>query len=552
MTAASSGTLDHPPSWFHPGELVVVVELPADAQPQVVHRQVREGLEKRLAGSLGGVFHPVQGHGEPIVFAAPNRPRLAFLFYDLMDRQSRAVVKQVVTATHADDFASLDEVRRQGLNPVGAMPHWLALAQQGCIGGSPGSLPRPVRRTELPDGSRRWRYGYAPVERALDRRARVARLPRRSLVRVAVLDTVPDPRTVRAQAQRFRAVNGQLDDLTSVVDAAAAERGRHADHLSQLEGQHWHILRAPAHTTTAGDLTDHGLFVAGLVRTLAPRAPLELVPVLGSHGVGDLELLLRGLARVTQGKSADDPLVINLSLGLMPQAERLLPVWYGLLRPHDPGHIADPELQTDGQDGSWLIEHRDQAERSVTLLHAGLERLATYLLENNCLVVAAAGNDSLGRVEEGRPRLGPRVPARYGSVLGVAATGPDPSQGAAYSNVGDEYELGDHVASFGGDVDDDGEPRDGVIGVHTAAHFPDARTGEASPALANETGWAYWSGTSFTTAIVSGIAANYWASERERSPHAHQVLATLSTRTDLYAPTLRTAAIAVTGAWQPV
>jgi len=178
-------------------------------------------------------------------------------------------------------------------------------------------------------------------------------------------------------------------------------------------------------------------FVASLVRDLAPRAPLRLMPVLSSHGIGDLETLLRALASLTQAKAPTDPLVINLSLGLMPHVERLLSVWYGMPRPHDPEFVPDPAMQIDGQDAGWVVENRNEAERRVGLLHAGLHLVATYLLENNCLVVAAAGNDSLRQVEEGRPRLGPRVFARYESVLSVAATGRDGSQGPRYSNVGD-------------------------------------------------------------------------------------------------------------------
>src|SRR5207302_11074802 len=96
-----------------------------------------------------------------------------------------------------------------------------------------------------------------------------------------------------------------------------------------------------------------------------------------------------------------------------------------------------------------------------------------YLLAHNCLGVAAAGNDSLRRVESGRPRMGPRIPARYGSVLGVAATTGDPSAAAAYSNVGEELEIGDHIATFGGDLTPAmDEPLNGVVSVYSAARFP--------------------------------------------------------------------------------
>ena len=132
-------------------------------------------------------------------------------------------------------------------------------------------------------------------------------------------------------------------------------------------------------------------------------------------------------------------------------------------------------------------------------------------------------------------------------MLGVAATTRDPRQPAPYSNVGDERRLGDHVATFGGDRGAAFEPRDGVVGVYSG-EFPPLRTGQAAPE--NATGWAYWSGTSFATALVSGIAANVWASKP--TAHASEILADLhltASRTGAYVPALRTPSIAVSGDW---
>src|SRR5262249_10904484 len=152
---------------------------------------------------------------------------------------------------------------------------------------------------------------------------------------------------------------------------------------------------------------------------------------------------------------------------------------------------------------------------TVDMLQAGLGELARYLSLNNCLVVAAAGNDS----HQGDPRLDPRLPARFDSVLGVAATvGGDPPEAAPYSNLGDDLVLGDHVSTFGGDPSGL-EPRNGVIGVYSGEFPAPEPTGKKKKKKAqapeNETGWAYWSGTSFATGIISGIAANFWAARRK-------------------------------------
>jgi subtilisin family serine protease len=216
--------------------------------------------------------------------------------------------------------------------------------------------------------------------------------------------------------------------------------------------------------------------------------------------------------------------------------------WYGLRRPHDRGYQHFDEMADPQRDGRWVAANRSQITRTVDLLEVGLRELGTCLSLNNCLVIAAAGNDSLAQVEARQARMEPRLPARLDSVLGVAATTTNPRQAARYSNVGDERELGDHVATFGGNASDALEPEEGVMGCY-AGDFPDGRP--------NETGWAYWSGTSFATGIMSGIAANFWATRPGLD--AASVLADLSDEASAFGPyvaALRTPAIEVRGRWR--
>jgi subtilisin family serine protease len=151
--------------------------------------------------------------------------------------------------------------------------------------------------------------------------------------------------------------------------------------------------------------------------------------------------------------------------------------------------------------------------------------------------VAAAGNDSFGQ-----RRMEPRLPARFESVLGVAATTVDPDRPAPYSNLGDESELGDHVATFGGSIDSHDQPERGVIGIY-AGEFPSGKS--------NDTGWAYWSGTSFATALVSGMAANVWAGSPDLD--AGGVLAAVHAAAQAgnhYVPELRAPSIGIDGRWR--
>jgi subtilisin family serine protease len=128
------------------------------------------------------------------------------------------------------------------------------------------------------------------------------------------------------------------------------------------------------------------------------------------------------------------------------------------------------------------------------------------------LVVAAAGNAAFDPAT--RPE--PLFPAAYDTVFGVASVtrGDQPSM---YSNRGDVRVFGNGVAVFGGQgvaasedelpaIPDPGRDgwRDAVAGIFSAETIPLAPT----TAAANETGWVWWSGTSFATPIVTAIAAD--------------------------------------------
>jgi subtilisin family serine protease len=159
-----------------------------------------------------------------------------------------------------------------------------------------------------------------------------------------------------------------------------------------------------------------------------------------------------------------------------------------------------------------VVRNDADIQQEVERLHAPVRRLMEVLQAHNCLLVAAAGNDSVFRGIERTPRWGPRIPALYDSVLGVAADTVRPAVPAPYSNRGEvpAVKLRDAVATLGGDLAPDGlSPRSGVIGVYSAKQFPPLLP--PAPPAANTTGWAEWSGTSFATPIMSGIAANLWA-----------------------------------------
>lgn len=300
---------------------------------------------------------------------------------------------------------------------------------------------------------------------------------------VAILDAFPDLTSERivtlSQTQPLLHDVLQnahvLGDVPGVA-SLGAHKPRAGHRLEDREEQPWNVI------------VDHGLFVAGIVHSIAPGAELCLIRVLNANGVGDLRALNAALKHVmhlatTSGKR----LVINCSLVLAIQ----------------PGQ-----------------------EEMGGLIH--LLKLASLLTVQNSqpssrfCIVAAAGNDS---DDAG-------YPAAFNSVVGVAAldrTGePAPYTNKADSHLGDPRLTYAGVATFGGR---DSSGADGMIGIYTAPSYPDGTL--------NTSGWAYWSGTSFAAPVISALIA------RGLSQTGQPIADVLATMGIVAAPPPATAGVAV-------
>ena len=77
-------------------------------------------------------------------------------------------------------------------------------------------------------------------------------------------------------------------------------------------------------------MPDHGLFVAGIIRDIAPRARIRLVRILNDYGCCDLYNLFAALTDLEQELVAGSirRLMINLSLAIMPDIRRLPYIWF--------------------------------------------------------------------------------------------------------------------------------------------------------------------------------------------------------------------------------
>jgi hypothetical protein len=232
-------------------------------------------------------------------------------------------------------------------------------------------------------------------------------------------------------------------------------------------------------------MPDHGLFVAGIINSIAPAAELELIEVLNPYGCGSLETLIRAFAELANRRRAQAerrPLVINCSLVLN--------------IPNVP-EIAERDLKDSQQ---WPAVRALLNEQTPGLLG----EIFRLLRDEGVYIIAAAGNDRHG----GEPVAPPaRYPAAIESVTGISALDARGAQ-ARYSNKADQ-QAGEGFATFGGQGD---SARPAVAGESMLGLYIGAFPG----AMPNESGWGWWAGTSFAAPVASGIMA--WALANGRDP----------------------------------
>jgi hypothetical protein len=207
------------------------------------------------------------------------------------------------------------------------------------------------------------------------------------------------------------------------------------------------------------NISNHGLFVAGLAHAVAPSSEIYLVRVLENDGCGGLFAIYKGIEifkdKMRNEDGTLDGTVINLSLGIH--------------EPPNPSRFGLPEEVTS------------------------LEHMLEMAVEEGAIVVAAAGNDSFDKLPPGPPSQ-MEIPAQYPFVIGVAASNVESGRGC-FSNMGD-------MGAPGGD---------GELVEKTPCALPDClKTPDLcliSLAQGSSTGYAYWVGTSFSTPLVSGLAS---------------------------------------------
>lgn len=498
MSRNASELMGTPDSLFYwiPAEIVVVVRLkrrPADEILDTLIEQIRTTLNTFLAPyeftlelyGTGGrwketpAMPPVRRRAFIFGLHRPQ-PSLALFFHV---RHSDPTLSDPAPLALSYLQAHLEQLAQEGLAVLSVMPNWLvAAAPVFYSDGGPALPPRPTPSLDLPaseHSSPGWHFSF------VDQITQMHPTGTEDVV-VAVLDTAYHADRVRSSATRpeFRR-NWLLQRLASDL---RSENG-----LFEIEYDRYPVSND---ARTGHDfysepryyfMPDHGLFVSGIIRDIAPRVRIRLVRILNDFGCCDLYNLFAALTDLEQElvSGAMRRLVINLSLAIMPDMRRLPSIWF--------------------EERVWPSSQLSSAMRLLSQLEEGLRLLFESLYAHGALIVAAAGNDSALANKQGKRPRPPRAPARFSTTMSVTAVNSQ-YEAAQYANAACVAPLDAGVATFGGDsygfVGPDSLP-DAVRGVYIAPVFPGGDP--------NTNGWADWSGTSFATPVISALGAHLLA-----------------------------------------
>lgn len=512
MSRTASEMMGTPDSLFYwvPGEIVVVVRQkrkPTDEIQEALIEQIRITLNTFLAAyQLTLEPYGTSGRWQGTTGMPPVR-RHAFLFGLHKPQPSLALFFHVrhpdPTLTDPTPLAlsylqaHLEQLAQEGLALLSVMPNWLVGATPVFYNDNgPALPPRPAPSVDQPGSENLpagWHFSL------VDQLVPLHPTGTEDVV-VAVLDTAYHSDRIRSSATRpeFRRnwlLQRLAHDLRSENGLFEVEYDRYPVSNDARTGHDFY------HEPRYYFMPDHGLFIAGIIRDIAPHARIRLVRILNDYGCCDLYNLFAALTDLEQELVSGTirRLVINLSLGVLPDIRRLPYIWF--------------------EDRAWSSPQLSGVTRLLTQLEEGLRLLFESLHAHGALVVAAAGNDSTSAHKQGKQPRPPRAPARYSTTMSVTSVN-SRYEAAEYANAASIAPLDAGIATFGGDnygFMDANELPDAVRGVYIAPVFPGGEH--------NHNGWADWSGTSFATPIISALGVHLLA-QGWSTPNALTRLAT--------------------------
>ena len=443
-------------------------------------------------------------------------------------------------------------IQERKVPPLSAMPNWLnGGVPFGCTThGCPVTPPLPV------PNSCQGAPGYWPITLTGN-----IPEPGDADLTVFVLDTLPKVADLQAasDAANQNGANNNLllsDMVTGMVTQSPFDALAPAINVNYTQLPDELDVPNPMQPATGKDvygtlvgfpMQDHGLFVAGLIRSIDCQVKIECIRVLNDFGVGDTTTLLYAFQDI-QSRFMDQTLsraVVNLSLVATPSDEDLA------------------MLQSD----------LNLAPTDVQSIRDGLYEIINALASNyNVVFVASVGNDSDQR--PGSMPSATRLDARYPAAFAYdTASGPGIAQVIPVGSVNRSEEAssfsnypGSHgIASYGGELPLPDPPQppptsqsnvvtsvvagtiDALRGVYTAQYYPALYHGDTLPEplpppenypeypVPNHNAWAYWGGTSFATPIITAVATRFvqqWTSDASNVREQVRDAATLSTTWD--------------------
>src|SRR3989442_7844755 len=410
---------------------------------------------------------------------------------------------------------NLDRLRMEGKIPVAAaMPNWLGGATcgaHGCTIAPPIPVPCDASCVAAPGA---WPITLPALSPDMQSRTGDG-------VTVFVLDTMPN---IKDQPDLIAHAAGGAGTHNLLLSKIAAEMNPSKSPYINFTYQKLSYLLAedaddPISTglDIYGDLygfnmPDHGMSVTGIVRDLAPKANIEYIRALNDFGVGDVCTLIHVLQGIQKrmslgGDLYNKPVVINLSQVITPHDRDLPRVWIG------------EDCSCDAEEFVMMIE---DFAKLRTPLHVVIQSLCAL----GAVIVTSAGNDSHvlpwhGHMETMRmaERVGPRYPAAFPEVISVGAV-----DGHGNATIYSDYPAvppnHNGIATYGGGLPTPVPPSsdhplteatniDSLRAIYLAPLYP-ALSGEDQPReypAPNDHAWAYWSGTSFATPIITAVAA---------------------------------------------
>jgi hypothetical protein len=445
------------------------------------------------------VFHPVQGRG---MNSMPGHAGHG-------DGESNA--KQVVNMINSN----LEQLRLHGHVPVvAAMANWLGGTTcfiHGC-----SFTPVPVA-DDVVGNSDGWHISVQDLSPQI-------RTCKGKDVTVFVLDTLPSDDEIERAAEEVEGRNWLLKDIVAQKKLGnisfkyqTLPKPLREDADDQL------VTGRDIYKRNAGFLLpSHGLFVAGILHDVAQDAKIECIRILSDFGTGDIHTFIHALEKIHKclvgshslageeaGDLHDQPVVINLSMVLMPPRDQLADWWFG-------------------DEGSSSMNDPGQIARDMELLRTPFRMAIQCMAAQGAVIVGATGNDS--NTEDIPYRTVARYPALFPEVISVGAV--DKAGNAViYTDYPTELPYHNGIVTYGGGIlmpepatpppfkaepypeitvkDINSRNIDSIHGIYASRTYPSLSAEDPRHVYdVSDTGhWACWSGTSFAAPIISGVAA---------------------------------------------